>query len=96
MDRLIRGIESDGQILHAGGVRAMPPGKFEYEVDLYEGKNRQLRRMFEKLDYKIIRLIRVRFASVRLGDLRPGAVRPLTSREIAALKSAGYPEKRSP
>ncbi|MGA3050939.1 MAG: pseudouridine synthase [Chitinispirillaceae bacterium] len=95
-DRLGTGIESEGQVLHAGEVRTVPSGKFEYEVDLYEGKNRQLRRMFEKLDYKIMRLIRIRFASVRLADLRPGAVRPLTSREIAALKSAGYPEKRSP
>jgi 23S rRNA pseudouridine2605 synthase len=93
--RLMTGIESEGQVLHAGTVRTVPSGKFEYEVDLYEGKNRQLRRMFEKLDYKIMRLIRIRFASVRLADLRPGAVRPLTPREIAALQSAGYPKRRS-
>jgi 23S rRNA pseudouridine2605 synthase len=94
-DRLIRGIESDDQILHAGQVRTVSTSTFEYEVDLYEGKNRQLRRMFEALDYKIMRLIRIIFASVKLGDLRPGAVRPLTAREIAALQHAGYPEKRT-
>jgi 23S rRNA pseudouridine2605 synthase len=95
-DRLLLGIESDGQVLHAGEVRTIPGDTFAYEVDLYEGKNRQLRRMFGVLEYKIMRLIRIRFASVRLADLPPGAVRPLTAREVAALKSAGYPEKRRP
>jgi len=95
-DRLLLGIESEGQVLHAGDVRPAPGAAFSYEVDLYEGKNRQLRRMFAVLDYKIMRLIRIRFASVRLEDLLPGTVRPLTPREVAALKSAGYPEKRTP
>jgi 23S rRNA pseudouridine2605 synthase len=91
-ERLLRGIESEGQVLHAGAVKKIkgPAGGNWYEVALYEGKNRQLRRMFEALHYQVVRLIRNRFASVRLDDLAAGAIRPLTPREIAGLKSTGY------
>jgi len=92
-EKLLGGIESEGQVLHAGAVKKIngPSGGNWYEVDLYEGKNRQLRRMFEALNYQIVRLRRTRFASVRLDDLAVGAIRPLTSREIAGLKSTGFP-----
>jgi 23S rRNA pseudouridine2605 synthase len=91
-EKLLRGIESEGQVLHAGAVKKIkgPAAGNWYEVDLYEGKNRQLRRMFEALHYQVVRLLRIRFASVRLDDLAVGAIRPLTPREIAGLKSTGY------
>ena len=94
-EKLLSGIESESQILHAGDVRpaATTQDNHWYEVDLYEGKNRQIRRMFEALGYRVIRLVRTQFASVRLGGLAPGGLRPLTAREIAALKSAGFPVK---
>ncbi|MBN2035692.1 MAG: rRNA pseudouridine synthase [Chitinispirillaceae bacterium] len=94
--QLLDGIVSEGQTLHAGGVRAVPGGRDEtwYELDLYEGKNRQIRRMLGALHFRIIRLIRIRFACVRLGDLAPGAFRELTTREIAGLKAAGFKPKR--
>jgi 23S rRNA pseudouridine2605 synthase len=92
---LVEGIESEGQMLHAGEVRPSSGGRDEYwhEIDLYEGKNRQLRRMLGALHYRIIRLVRTRFACVKIGDLAPGARRPLTLREIAALKAAGFRPK---
>jgi 23S rRNA pseudouridine2605 synthase len=92
-EKLRDGIESEEQVLHAGAVKKIngPTGGNWYEVDLYEGKNRQLRRMFEALNYQIVRLRRTRFGSVRLDDLAVGAIRPLTPREIAGLKSAGFP-----
>ena len=94
--KMIRGIESEEQLLHAGEVRKLAEAAFCYEVDLYEGKNRQIRRMFDSLDHKIRKLIRVHFASVKLGDLPPGSVRALTEREVAALKRAGFPDKPAP
>jgi len=94
--QMIRGIESEEQLLHAGEVRKLADTVFGYEIDLYEGKNRQIRRMFDSLGYKIMKLIRVHFASVKLGELPPGAIRPLTEREVAALKRAGFPEKPAP
>jgi 23S rRNA pseudouridine2605 synthase len=91
-EKFLGGIESEGQVLHAGMVKKIngPAGGNWYEVDLYEGKNRQLRRMFEALHYQILRIRRTRFASVRLDDLALGAIRPLTPREIAGLKNAGW------
>jgi 23S rRNA pseudouridine2605 synthase len=91
-ERLISGVESEGQVLHAGAVRSASGerGGHWYEVDLYEGKNRQLRRMFDALSFRVLRLRRIRFASVQLQNLAPGKVRPLTQKEIAGLKSADW------
>ena len=97
-EKFLGGIESEGQVLHAGAVKKIngPSGGNWYEVDLYEGKNRQLRRMFEALHYQILRIRRTRFASVRLEDLAQGAIRPLTPREIAGLKNACWKTTVSP
>lgn len=93
--QLIRGIESDGQILHAGAVRdisepSVDRRQFWYEVDLFEGKNRQIRRMMEALGVNISRLRRIQFGSVKLDDLMLGEIRPLSQKEISSLKNSGY------
>jgi 23S rRNA pseudouridine2605 synthase len=92
---MLCGIESEGQTLHAGALRTVQGDRDEYwhEIDLYEGRNRQLRRMFGALHFRIIRLVRTRFACVKIGDLGLGARRPLSAREIAGLKAAGYRPK---
>ncbi|MCL1917918.1 MAG: rRNA pseudouridine synthase [Peptococcaceae bacterium] len=56
------------------------------EMTLKEGRNRQVRRMFEHLGYDILSLERTAYASLSLKDLSPGAYRTLTPREVAALK----------
>jgi len=89
------GVESEGQVLRAGSVRSAqgPAGEagIWYEVVLFEGKKRQVRRLFEALGVSIRRLVRTQFGSVRLGDLAPGAIRPLTERELGGLRNTGYP-----
>jgi pseudouridine synthase len=90
------GIESEGQTLHAGAVRRIaqgPDSGIWYEITLYEGKNRQIRRMLDVFGYTILRLVRIQFGSVKLVDLKPCAIRPLTTREIASLAATGYPKK---
>ena len=82
------GIEDREQLLKAGAVR-IRGGDF-CEIDLYEGKNRQIRRMLEALDYKILKLIRLQYGAVKLRDLQPGSYRELAEREVKALKSKGY------
>lgn len=91
-EKLLNGVTSEGQVLRAGAVKktSVPAAGNWYEVDLYEGKNRQLRRMFEAIHYQVVRLLRTRFASVRLDDLDAGAIRPCTPREIAGLKNTGF------
>jgi 23S rRNA pseudouridine2605 synthase len=58
------------------------------EVEIHEGKNRQVRRMFEALGYRVEKLLRVGYGPVRLGSLHPGEIRPLAPAEVAALKRA--------
>jgi 23S rRNA pseudouridine2605 synthase len=89
------GIESEGQVLRAGAIEEIPgAGQWWYRIDLYEGRNRQIRRMFEALGYRVGRIRRIQFASVKLGDLAAGDVRELTGREVSALRAAGFPPSR--
>ena len=55
------------------------------EVVLDEGKNRQIRRIFEYLGIEVLRLVRVAIGPLTLGDLQKGSVRPLTREEKQAL-----------
>jgi 23S rRNA pseudouridine2605 synthase len=58
------------------------------EIEIHEGRNREVRRIFEALGYFVEKLIRVRVGPLSLGLLRPGELRPLSQAEIKALKSA--------
>jgi len=58
------------------------------EITLNEGKNRQIRRMFEALKVDVLRLLRVRIGPLRLGDLKKGDSRILRESEKQALDIA--------
>jgi 23S rRNA pseudouridine2605 synthase len=58
------------------------------EIELHEGRRREVRRMFEALGYFVEKLIRVRFGPVSLGTLAPGTLRPLSQIEVQSLKRA--------
>ena len=67
-----------------------------FEVTLTEGRNRQLRRMFEQVGHHIEKIKRVRYASLTL-DLEPGEFRHLTPKEVNQLrKSLDTPFKPKP
>lgn len=55
------------------------------ELELSEGKNREVRRLFEAQDMRVERLERVKIGSIRLGELPPGKWRTLTESEINSL-----------
>ena len=57
-----------------------------YEVTLIEGKNRQIRRMFEEIGHHVEKIKRVRYGPLEL-DVHPGKFRKLTTEEVAKLKS---------
>jgi len=58
-----------------------------YEVTLTQGKNRQIRRMFEEIGHHVEKIKRVRYGPLEL-DVHTGEFRSLTTEEIAKLKSA--------
>ncbi len=57
-----------------------------YEVTLIEGKNRQIRRMFEEIGHHVEKIKRVRYGPLEL-DVHPGKFRKLTVEEVTKLKS---------
>jgi 23S rRNA pseudouridine2605 synthase len=58
-----------------------------YEVTIIEGRNRQIRRMFEEIGHHVEKIKRVKYGSLEL-DVEPGKYRPLDEREVARLKKA--------
>jgi 23S rRNA pseudouridine2605 synthase len=71
------------------GGRTLPAGLEEdgswYRVTLREGRNRQIRRMFHALGYKVKRLVRISIGPLELGGLESGKSRRLAREEVAAL-----------
>lgn len=57
-----------------------------YEVTLIEGRNRQIRRMFDHVGFRVEKIKRVQFGPLTL-DVPPGKFRALTEREVRQLKS---------
>ena len=71
-----------------------PDGKWAtVSITIREGRNRQVRRMFEAIGHPVIRLKRVAFAGLALQGLRRGKYRPLTEEEIALLREASKGEE---
>ncbi len=56
------------------------------DVTIHEGRNRQVRRMFEELGHPVIGLTRLHFGPIGLGTLAPGEIREATKREVSALR----------
>ena len=66
-----------------------------YEVTLIEGKNRQIRRMFEEIGHRVEKIKRVRYGPLEL-DVHPGKFRRLTPQEVTQLKAAAKEGGRRP
>jgi len=90
------GILDEDQLLRAGSVKRIENvSGYIYSVELYEGKNRQIRRMFNRFGYKVLKLKRMQFSSVKLRDLSIGRIRTLTEREVLSLKNRGFKKFKS-
>jgi 23S rRNA pseudouridine2605 synthase len=85
---LMRGVTHDGELLAAKKASKLREGEKNswLEIELDEGKNRQIRRMLEALDIATLRLVRVAIGNLALGELEKGAVRPLTTDELDDLR----------
>lgn len=58
------------------------------EVEMHEGRNRIVRRMFDAVGHPVLELVRTRFGPITLGTLQPGQSRPLTNFEVGQLQQA--------
>jgi 23S rRNA pseudouridine2605 synthase len=65
-----------------------------YEVTLVEGRNRQIRRMFEEIGHHVEKIKRVMYGPLQL-DVEAGKFRHLNSKEVAHLKAAARGRKRA-
>lgn len=84
---LREGVTDRGEILHAKSVTQLRANDKNawLEIVLEEGRNRQIRRMLESLDYSVLRLVRVAIGPLQLGELPKGGWRKLTHDEIESL-----------
>jgi 23S rRNA pseudouridine2605 synthase len=81
--KLLRGIFLDGRRAKIEKMHSVSPTRLR--VVLRQGINRQIRRMFEAIGYRVRHLVRVRVANLRLGDLPRGHWRVLTKRELESI-----------
>jgi len=87
MEKLSKGIElEDGPIAFDSIAYSDAEYKTQIGVEIHSGKNRIVRRMFESVGYKVIKLDRVYFAGLTRKGLKRGKWRFLSPEEVAFLK----------
>lgn len=87
IDRLKRGIDlDDGPARADQAVYVQPQNHHEIGVEIHEGRNRQIRRMFDALGHEIVSLERVAYANLTTDGVRRGKWRRLDAQEIRRLR----------
>lgn len=88
---------NDGPTRPAVVTRLRDSGaKSFFELTITEGRNRQVRRMVEALDSKVLKLVRVSIGPLSLDGLELGQWRPLSSVEVTALRRASARPEAGP
>ena len=87
LDLFKKGIFHEGEKLRALGGRIMSASRAKslVELELGEGKNREVRRLFESQALTVKKLQRTQIGKIRLGELKPGKWRTLNAVEIKTL-----------
>ncbi|HXB65900.1 MAG TPA: pseudouridine synthase [Solirubrobacteraceae bacterium] len=83
------GVTLEDGLTAPAGVRQLGGGGNRLEITIREGRNRQVRRMWEAVGHPVLELRRVAFGPLRLGDLPPGGHRRLSDAELRKLRTAG-------
>ncbi len=89
VEKLENGIMLDGKITLPSEVHIIEKSaeRSVFEITIYEGRNRQIRKMCEDVSLEVIRLKRNSVGAVKLGMLQPGKWRELTDDEVRKLVS---------
>ena len=91
MQQIAEGLVLDDGEIKADAVEyADPVDKKQVGIEIHSGKNRIVRRIFESLGYKVIKLDRVQFAGLTKKNLRRGDWRYLTEEEVDRLRMGAY------
>ncbi len=91
LGRLMSGVDvGDGDMVHADEVDYVNDDKTQVGIEIHSGRNRIVRRMFDALGYKVVRLDRVQFAGLTKKRLRRGDWRFLTDKEVNMLRMGAY------
>lgn len=93
---LTHGVSSGRERLRAESVvlRKVSAKETHATVELREGRNREVRRLFEAVGHEVVRLKRVRLGGLELGTLEPGEWREISVGEVRAA-FGGYESRRS-
>lgn len=88
LEKLRRGVRlEDGMTIPARVKRLRKSENNSWiEITIYEGRNRQVRRMIEKVGHSVLKLKRVGINGLMLKDLKPGDLRPLKHDELETIK----------
>ena len=90
-ESILSGVTLDDGVIAADALEYVKDGDpKQVGIEIHSGQNRVVRRIFEKLGYKVIRLDRVYFAGLTKKNLQRGKYRFLTEREINMLKMGAY------
>ena len=88
--KLAEGLMIDGQMTLPADVNLITKeeNRNVLQITLYEGRNRQIRKMCEELGLDVIRLKRIAVGNVKLGMLKPGDWRDLSEDELRSLMAS--------
>ena len=91
LEQIATGIQlEDGEIKADDVQYAHPTDKKQVGIEIHSGKNRIVRRIFESLGYKVLKLDRVQFAGLTKKNLKRGDWRYLTEEEVDRLRMGAY------
>ncbi len=87
LDRLSKGIDLGDFVTAPAEIKVVSWTRRSMivEITIYEGKNRQVRRMFDAIGFPVQELTRIAIGNIKLGHLKPGQYRKMTKGEIAHL-----------
>jgi 23S rRNA pseudouridine2605 synthase len=90
--RLLQGVTLEDGLARFDRISTEPSGQgahSSFRVVLHEGRNREVRRLWEAAGFAVSRLLRIRYGPIELPrDLRPGGVRPVGSATLEKLWAA--------
>jgi len=87
LQKALLGVLDEGELLKPAKITLRKSSSRDSHliVELTEGKNREIRRLFKSLGHEVVHLKRIAFGCLKLGEMQPGQFRLLTLKELHSL-----------